>query len=66
MGSTATPRASPRAVRAKSYAFFDLPYSGARTAASDDGSPLDDANEFLDSITRDHNDGVDYVDAMAA
>ena len=35
-------------------------------AASDDGSPLDDVNAFLASTTRDHDDGVDYVDAMTA
>ena len=35
-------------------------------AASDDGSPLGDADAFLASITRDHDDGVAYVDAMAA
>ena len=33
-------------------------------AASDSGSPRDDVDDFLDSLTRDHDDGVDYVDAM--
>ena len=35
-------------------------------AASDDGTPHGEMNDFLNSITRHHDDGVDYVDAMAA